>query len=355
MKKPLKRVSCPSLGRMIAFGRRHPVALGPRLKMSRYLLGSLPAPPASCDWTAAALEALRQMYGNDVLGDCVIAAGYHIEGVETGNAGDMFIATEAQIEKDYGAIGGYVPGDPSTDQGCDEVTAMNWWAANGFADKVKPLGWISVDPTNKTEVMQALYLFENCMFGIDLPDAWVNPMPSASGFTWDAAGSPDPENGHGFNGAGYDSAGVKICTWGMLGKITWAAIAKYAAQSADGPHATISRPYPAHPNPPGPRADGRDPGAGHIMGDRGAGAPPFRDHAIRGRGRGDRCPQEALASVGSQVASLPHHHRGVGRQGDHVQWQANLPGLGRHRRGHGGHVDHGPRQGDLGVPSISGL
>ena len=234
MKKPLKRVSCPSLGRMIAFGRRHPVALGPRLKMSRYLLGSLPAPPASCDWTAAALEALRQMYGNDVLGDCVIAAGYHIEGVETGNAGDMFIATEAQIEKDYGAIGGYVPGDPSTDQGCDEVTAMNWWAANGFADKVKPLGWISVDPTNKTEVMQALYLFENCMFGIDLPDAWVNPMPSASGFTWDAAGSPDPENGHGFNGAGYDSAGVKICTWGMLGKITWAAIAKYAAQSADG-------------------------------------------------------------------------------------------------------------------------
>ena len=206
MKKPLKRVFCPSLNRMFAFGRKHPVVIGPHLRLSNYLRGSLPTPPASCDWTAAALKAIAQMYGNDVLGDCVIAAGYHIEGVETGNAGDMFIATEAQIEKDYGSIGGYVPGDPSTDQGCDEVTAMNWWAANGFADKVKPLGWISVDPTNKTEVMQALYLFENCMFGVDLPDAWVNPMPSASGFIWDAAGSPDPENGHGFNGAGYDSA-----------------------------------------------------------------------------------------------------------------------------------------------------
>jgi hypothetical protein len=234
MKKPLKRVFCPSLNRMFAFGRLHPVAIGPHLRMSRYLLGSLPAPPASCDWTAAALKAIAQMYGNDVLGDCVIAAGYHIEGVETGNAGDLFIATEAQIEKDYGSIGGYVPGDPSTDNGCDEVTAMNWWVANGFADKTKPLGWISVDPTNKTEVMQALWLFENCMFGVDLPDAWVNPMPSASGFVWDVAGDPDPDNGHGFNGAGYDSTGVKNCTWAMIGKITWAAIAKYAAQSADG-------------------------------------------------------------------------------------------------------------------------
>ena len=232
--KALKTAFAPSLNRMIKFGRRRPIASGPRFRLKNYLRNSLPAPPASCDYSAAAASVLAQMYGNDVLGDCVIAAGYHIEGVETGNAGDMFIATEAQIEKDYGSIGGYVPGDPDTDQGCDEVTAMNWWVANGFADKVKPLGWISVDPTNKAEVMQALYLFENCMFGVDLPDAWVNPMPAASGFTWDAAGSPDPDNGHGFNGAGYDSTGVKICTWGMLGKITWAAIAKYAAQSADG-------------------------------------------------------------------------------------------------------------------------
>jgi len=233
-KRPLKRVFCPSLNRMIAFGRRHPVAVGPHLRLSRYLLGSLPAPPSTCDWTAAALKALAQMYGNDTLGDCVIAAGYHIEGVETGNAGDLFIATLAQILADYGAIGGYVPGDPSTDNGCDEVTAVNWWVANGFADKVKPLGWISIDPTNKTEVMQALWLFENCLFGVDLPDAWVNPMPSTSGFVWDAAGDPDEDNGHGFNGAGYDSTGVKICTWAMTGTITWAAIAKYAVQSADG-------------------------------------------------------------------------------------------------------------------------
>ena len=232
--KALKSVFVPSLNRMVKFGRRRPVSIGPKFRLSNYLRASLPSPPASCDYSAAAVQALAQMYGNDQLSDCVIAGGYHIVGVETGNAGKAFIATEAQIEKDYGAIGGYVPGDPSTDNGCDEVTAMNWWENHGFADGTKPLGWLAVNPADITEVMQAIYLFENCMFGVELPDAWVNPFPSSSGFTWDVAGDPDPDNGHCFIGCGYNAAGVKISTWGMLGTDTWAAVKKYCASSANG-------------------------------------------------------------------------------------------------------------------------
>ena len=232
--KPLKSVFDPGLNKTIKFGRRRPVAAGPRFRLSNYLRASLPAPPASCDYSAAAAKVLAQMYGNDQLGDCVIAGGYHIVGVETGNAGSAFTATEKQIETDYGAIGGYVPGDPSTDQGCDEVTAMNYWQNHGFCDGTKSLGWLALDPTNKTEIMQAIYLFENCMFGVELPDKWVNPFPSASGFTWDVAGNPDPENGHCFIGCGYNSSGVKIATWGMLGTDTWAAVQKYCAASANG-------------------------------------------------------------------------------------------------------------------------
>ena len=232
--KALKSVFAPSLNRMVKFGRRRPVSIGPRFRLSNYLRMSLPAPPASCDYSPSAVQALAQMYGNDQLGDCVIAGGYHIVGVETGNAGKLFIATEKQIESDYGAIGGYVPGDPSTDQGCDEITAMNWWENHGFADGTKPLGWLAVDPDNITEVMQAIWLFENCMFGVELPDAWVNPFPSASGFTWDVAGDPDPDNGHCFIGCGYNGTGAKISTWGMLGVDTWAAVRKYCAASANG-------------------------------------------------------------------------------------------------------------------------
>ena len=237
--KALKSIFAPSLGRTIMFGRRQPVAPGHKFRLRNYLRASLPAPPTSCDYSPAALKALAQMYGNNTLGDCVIAGGYHIVGVETGNAGDMFIATQAQIIKDYSAIGGYVPGDPSTDNGCDEDTATNWWEAHGFADGTKLLGAVSVDPANTTEVMQGLDLFENCMFGVNLPDAWVNPMPSKSGFVWDVAGDPDPENGHcfigcGYNIKGYTKQGILIATWGMTGLITWAAVAKYCAASAGG-------------------------------------------------------------------------------------------------------------------------
>ena len=232
--KALKSVFAPSLNRMVKFGRRRPIAIGPHFRLANYLRSSLPAPPASCDYSPAAASALAQMYGNDILGDCVVAGGYHIVGVETGNAGKAFIATEKQIESDYSAIGGYVPGDPSTDQGCDEVTAMNYWQNHGFCDGTKSLGWLALNPSDVTEVMHAIHLFEDCVFGVELPDGWVSPFPQSSGFTWDVSGDPDPYNGHCFIGCGYSSVGVKISTWGMLGTITWAAVAKYCAASANG-------------------------------------------------------------------------------------------------------------------------
>jgi hypothetical protein len=177
---------------------------------------------------------LVDIMGNDNLGDCVIAAGYHVEGVETGNAGSLFHATLAQVIKDYSAIGGYVPGNDSTDQGCDEPTALNYWTQHGFANGSKLLGWLAINPSNQQELMAACYLFENLFFGMELPDAWVNPFPSGHGFVWDAAGAPVPENGHAVMGYGYDTHGVKIDSWGLEGTLTWAAIAKYCAQTAGG-------------------------------------------------------------------------------------------------------------------------
>lgn len=196
----LKSVFVPHLNQNIVFGRKRPVPGGYCLKLRNYLRASLPTPPTSADYTGKAQSSLANIYGNDTLGDCVVAGGYHIVGVETGNAGNQFTATSAQIIKDYSAIGGYVPGNPNTDQGCDEKTALGYWTSHGFADGTKLLGWLAVDPTNKTEMMQALYLFENLYFGIELPDAWINPFPSANGFTWNVAGTADPQNGHCFTG-----------------------------------------------------------------------------------------------------------------------------------------------------------
>jgi len=176
------------------------------------------------------------MYLNDQLGDCVIAGMAHLVGVFTGNAGqvpDQFTAD--QITGMYSAIGGYVPGDPSTDQGCDERTAMAYWQSQGApAGSNQIAGWVSIDGTNIQRVKTALWLFENLLFGVELPDKWVNPAPEAPGFTWDVAGPTVEDNGHCFVGVGYDDRGVLIDTWGMLGTITYQAIAAYATAGGSG-------------------------------------------------------------------------------------------------------------------------
>ena len=232
----LRQIYAPHLGRHVIIGGRRRPAPGPRLYLADYLRRSaLPSPPATCDYSKAAMAVLVDIYLNDQLGDCVIAGAYHSPvGTATGNAGDLFHATPEQIIADYSAIGGYVPGDPNTDNGCDEVTAMNYWKSHGFANGTKIAGWLNLDPLSKTEIMQALYLFENVYFGIELPDAWIDPMPSADNFVWGVAGNPDPDNGHCVSGVAYDSKGVIIDTWGLLGWITWAAIAEYCTAANGG-------------------------------------------------------------------------------------------------------------------------
>jgi hypothetical protein len=59
-------------------------------------------------------------------------------------------------------------------------------------------------------------------------------MPSAGGFKWDVAGDPDPENGHAIMGLGYYPTGIIVDSWGMIGCLTWAAIAKYCTTNAGG-------------------------------------------------------------------------------------------------------------------------
>ena len=247
-------------GRTLIVGACTPIKegahLGARLKdhLLRNLKGAIAITLAgTLTYAPLGQAALAQIFGNDRLGDCVIAWGYHLVGIATGNAdqGQPFIATETQIESDYSAIGGYVPGDPSTDNGCDPITAFQYWMTTGFADGTKLAGYVAIDATDPEEVMTAVTAFENVTFAVCLPAAWVAGMSTlAPGFVWDVAGPPVAANGHCFGGmgygapasgttaaiqvVGYTSAGILICTWGMLGIVTWAAVAAYAVPSAGG-------------------------------------------------------------------------------------------------------------------------
>jgi hypothetical protein len=237
----VKTIKHPNSKLTFRLGRKRPIARCPRFSLHNYLMRGLPAPPATCDYSKPAAAALANVYCNDTLGDCVIAGIGHVVGVLTAGAtGTPFVYTNDQIIQLYSAIGGYVPGQPSTDHGCDEQTALNYWENNGApAGSHRIAGWLSVNAADPTEYRAALWLFENLYFGLELPDAWINPMPAESGFTWNAAGPADPNNGHCVVGVGYTAQGVTIDTWGMTGTLTDKAIAKYGTQDSHGEVYTV--------------------------------------------------------------------------------------------------------------------
>lgn len=220
-------------------GRKRPVAHAPGLKLARYIgAGLVPILPPSVDYSAKAMAALSQMYDNDVLGCCVPAGILHLIGLFTGNAdGIPVVFTIADVVSLYSAISGYVPGDASTDTGCDEQTALFKWQQSGIGatGTHKILGSLTVDPTNVAHVKAALYWLENLFFGIDLPDAWLNVQP---GGVWDV-GTPNPANGHCVVACGYNDVGVQVCTWGMVVTITWNAMAQNVGRASGGQLYTV--------------------------------------------------------------------------------------------------------------------
>jgi hypothetical protein len=232
----VKTIFHPATGRPLRFGRRPMVARHPRLRFARYVRADAPPPPASVDYRPLAAAALEQVYLNDQLGCCVIAWIAHKVGLDTGNVdgGRPAVATAAEIKAAYGAIGGYVDGDPATDNGCNEADALAYWISpsvtiGGAAHRID--GAVSINAADPIEVRRAIWLFGGVMFGVALPDGWISPLAK----TWDVAGDADPNNGHCFGAVAYDGGRLWIETWGESDfAITDAAVAKYAVAAAGG-------------------------------------------------------------------------------------------------------------------------
>ena len=242
----IKTLIHPVTGRQVRLGRTPPRREHPRLHLSSFIGTALPPPPDPVDYAVPeTIPFLSEVLHNDTLGDCTCAGVVHIVGNWLGNAGKPINVGPANALWLYERACGYNPGDPSSDQGGNEQDVMAFVRAHGLdaAGNHKISGFVAVNPAKTTEIMQALWLFENIYFGVALPDRWVNPFPSRNGFVWDVAGDADPNNGHCFAGVGgsrkfkivgYSATGVIIDTWGLLGTITWAAIARYCVPAAGG-------------------------------------------------------------------------------------------------------------------------
>ena len=175
------------------------------------------------------------MFLNDQLGDCVPAAMAHmIEQWSFYATGVQAGITNQQVLGAYEVLGGYIPGDPTTDNGVVMLSALQWWKNTGFAGH-KILAYMSVDWTNLTEVFQAIQLFGNVFYGLALP------ISAQSGEGW-TVGLGGPENG-GFNTAvgGWGGHCVPVVaaspetltciTWGQRLKMSHNFFADYAEEA----------------------------------------------------------------------------------------------------------------------------
>jgi hypothetical protein len=233
---PVTTIIHPVTGETFKLGRKRPNFSKPKLVLADYLLDVLPPAAPSCAYAEAARADLSKVYVNSQLSCCTASAAFHITDVMLDNSGQPGHFSDNDVVNFYSDTGDYVRGDPSTDNGADVQTVLNYWRKNGLVGgKHKLTAFAAVNPNNPNEIKIALELFEHLYFGIELPDEWVNPMPSGDGFVWDVAGPSNPNNGHAFCGIDYDTDGKpKIDTWGMVGKITMEAIAKYCASTVGG-------------------------------------------------------------------------------------------------------------------------
>jgi len=185
-------------GQLAKLGKNKAVIDHRTLRMAKYVTSVLPPPPAEVSWITK-LKAAEQlpMYLNDKLGDCVIAAAAHMIQQWNFYAGHPAQPSDTDVLAGYCAVGGYQPGNPSTDTGTDMLAFLKYWRSSGLGGH-KIGAFLAVDPTNLVEVRQAINLFGNLYIGVQLPvsaqgqNAWTVPN---GGINSDA-GSPGGWGGH---------------------------------------------------------------------------------------------------------------------------------------------------------------
>ena len=215
----------------------------PRLKLSRYLVGSsLPPVPAAVDWDVAV--SAFNMLGNDEWGDCHWAATYHSLQTWSANVGAELTPTTADTLQAYAEATGFnphagSPGENPTDQGTVMQDGLNWWRKTGVPvsyaggqSRHKILAFAEVDHRNPGELRQAVALFGEVLLGISFPASAMDQFNDSK--PWDVVPGATIEGGHAICTAKYDATSHTpwtVVTWGQEQKVTQAFLDAYLEEA----------------------------------------------------------------------------------------------------------------------------
>ena len=229
---------------------KQPAEYDPRtLSYRSFRTEAIPAPPLTLDYSGGVVNWGMKLNGPNHykhgvpgagIGDCVPAAAGNGEQVWTLNAGGVLInIPNGAVLKKYEAWGGYVPGQPNTDNGCVILQALKGWTKIGFNGRPPLYAYTSIHEIGTNNQMsldlgmvrEAMWLFGGANVGVQLPLAWQNSM------VWDVGPASDPDyqrgswGGHNIWFVGYNGIGPIALTWGMLQQVTWPAVLAYCDEA----------------------------------------------------------------------------------------------------------------------------
>jgi hypothetical protein len=195
----------------------HPESTPPRVKLGNHLTASaLPPTPAVVDY--ASKVRLWPMYLNDQLGDCTCAGIGHSVQAWTAYAKGLVTLPNSAVLDLYERMG-YVPGDPSTDNGAVEQDVLAEVHANGVGGH-KILAYAQVDKDNRAEMKAALNIFGSLYLGVQMPQSAMEQ--TNAGQPWSVVEGSPIEGGHCVVAQRWDTsaAPIEVVTWGQLQRVT---------------------------------------------------------------------------------------------------------------------------------------
>lgn len=197
----------------------HPEETHPRLKLEAFLdTAKLPATPETIDWCSKVVS--WPMYLNDSLGDCTCACVGHQLQAWSAYGNTEVTVPQSSVLGLYEAMG-YVPGDPSTDNGANIQDVLEEMVKTGIpgetegdTEKYQLFAEIK-NLKNMETVYQALYLFGSVYLGTNIPQSAMDQFQA--GQPWSYTGDDNILGGHAICvQAKLSNGNLDIITWGAV-------------------------------------------------------------------------------------------------------------------------------------------
>ena len=201
-----------------------------KMAFGDYLTPALPKRPD--EFGHDALVAQWQMLANDRVGCCAWSGAAHETYLWTAEAGARAHITAADVISDYAAAAGYIPGDPSTDNGTDMQAAASYRRKVGIRDAQNKrhtiAAYAAIKPGDLEEMLTASWLFSAVGLGVTVGSNSEDQF--SRGLPWD--GDPGANaGGHYVPLVAFRHGLAWVVSWGKLQAVTPAFLQSHCDQA----------------------------------------------------------------------------------------------------------------------------